>query len=215
MRSLLVARTIAVAFALSQAGCACTDEHTLRTADGRDRTYLVHTPEDLEGPAPIVLVQHGGGGNAKGTREQLGFDALAEEHGFVAVYPNGIGKKFFGRLFGTWNSDNVCCGQAFDEQVDDVAFLSQLIDVVAAEHGGDAEHVFATGISNGGDMSHRLACELSERIDAIVPVGAPAIVDPCTPARPVPTMIIHGTADPCALYDGGEVCGGCCTQDIE
>ncbi|MBI1948704.1 MAG: hypothetical protein HYS27_23660 [Deltaproteobacteria bacterium] len=104
---------------------------------------------------------------------------------------------------------------AHEQGVDDVAFLSQLLDVVAAEHGGNVEHVFATGISNGGDMSHRLACELAERIDAVVPVGAPVVVEPCEPSRPVPVKILHGTADPCALYDGGEVCGGCWTQAIE
>lgn len=202
-------------FALTLGGCVCGDERTMRTADGRDRSYLVYAPPTLTGPAPIVLVLHGGGGNAAGTRESLGFDALADQHGFVAVYPNGIGKRFLGKLFGTWNSDHVCCGQAHEEGVDDVAFLSQLIDVVAAEHGGDAEHVFATGISNGGDMSHRLACELSERIDAVVPVGAPVVIEGCAPTRPVPVKIIHGSADPCALYEGGEVCGGCWTQAIE
>ncbi len=209
----LVVAPVALVAALE--GCACGDEHTLRTADGRDRSYQVHTPQQLDGPAPIVLVLHGGGGNATGTRDSLGFDTLADEHGFVAVYPNGTGKRFFGKLFGTWNSDDVCCGAAHDEGVDDVAFLQQLIDVVATEHGGDAEHVFATGISNGGDMSHRLACELADRIDAIVPVGAPVVIERCAPVRPVPVKIVHGTADPCALYDGGEVCGGCWTQAVE
>jgi polyhydroxybutyrate depolymerase len=189
--------------------CACLEERSIVTPDGRTRTFRVHAPDDVAGSLPIVLVLHGGGGNAEQTQKSLSFDALADDNGFVAVYPEGTGRSVLGTHFGTWNSDEECCGDALENGVDDVAFIDQLIDEVGARFGGDVDHVFATGLSNGGDMSHRLGCELSDRIDAIAPVGAPRVIGTCDPAQPVATMIIHGTDDPCALYDGGDECGGC------
>jgi polyhydroxybutyrate depolymerase len=193
----------------------CSGVHRLRTDDGRVRTFLVHRPEGVTGPLPIVLVLHGGGGNGAQTKKSLSFDRLADEHGFLAVYPDGTGRTVLGKLFGTWNSDEECCGSALAEGVDDVAFIDQLLDELGARHDGDVDHVFVTGLSNGGDMAHRLGCELADRVDAIAPVGAPRVVTPCHPSRPVPTMIVHGTDDPCALYDGGERCGGCFSQALQ
>jgi polyhydroxybutyrate depolymerase len=73
----------------------------------------------------------------------------------------------------------------------------------------DEKRVYATGMSNGGQMSHKLGCDLAGKIAAIAPVGAGMRIDySCNPSKPIPTMIIHGKKDPCALYDGGQ-CGGC------
>jgi polyhydroxybutyrate depolymerase len=210
MRRLLPA--LLVAFAVS--GCDC-EQFSLATADGRTRTYRVHRPVgDAPGPFPIVLVLHGGGGNGQQAQESLSFDTLADANGFVAVYPDGTGRKVLGTLFGTWNSDEECCGSALDEGVDDVGFVNALIDEVGARHDGDVEHVFVAGLSNGGDLAHRLGCELADRIDAVVAVGAPRVIGTCAPTRPVPVLILHGTDDPCALYDGGDQCGGCFSQAL-
>ncbi len=195
--------------------CACLDEHSIITADGRTRTFRVHAPaEHTEGTLPIVLVLHGGGGNALQTEESLSFDELADDNDFLAVYPEGTGRRVLGKRFATWNSDEECCGDALKNGVDDVAFIDQLIDELGAHFDGDTETVFATGLSNGGDMTHRLGCELSERIDAIAPVGAPRVIATCEPTQPVATMIVHGTDDPCALYDGGDDCGGCFSRAL-
>lgn len=192
----------------------CSGEHRLETRDGRVRTFRVHRPKGAAKPLPILFVLHGGGGNAEQTQGSLSFDAVADTHGFLAVYPDGTGRTVLGKLFGTWNSDEECCGEALASGVDDVAFIDQLIDELGARYEGDVERVFVTGLSNGGDMTHRLGCELSARVDAIAPVGAPRVIGSCAPTRPVPTMIVHGTEDPCALYDGGAVCGGCFSRAL-
>jgi polyhydroxybutyrate depolymerase len=205
-----VSRVVAVFVVAALPDCACGDEHAIVTADGRTRTFRVHAPANHDsGALPIVLVLHGGGGNAQQAEESLSFDALADDNDFLAVYPDGTGKRVLGTRFYTWNSDEECCGDALKSGVDDVAFIDQLIDELGANFDGDVDHVFATGLSNGGDMTHRLGCELSDRIDAIAPVSAPRVIATCAPAQPVPAMIVHGTDDPCALYDGGDECGGC------
>lgn len=199
--------------ALSSLGCSA--ERSLKTADGRRRVYRIHVPKGVEKPAPLVLALHGGGGSAEGTQSSLGLDALADEKGFIAVYPEGIGKVTLGKMYATWNSDEQCCGEALKQGVDDVAFISQLIDTLVAEEGVDPARVYATGISNGGAMSHRLGCELAGKLAAIAPTAAPRIVGTCAPSRPVPVMILHGTLDGCAPYEDTLGCGGCFARALE
>jgi polyhydroxybutyrate depolymerase len=141
--------------------------------------------------------------------EVTGLNELSERKGFLAVYPQGTGPEFEnGTVAGAWNA-GVCCGAAMEENVDDVAFFSELLDRLLADFHVDTRRVYATGISNGSQMSFRLACDLAGRIAAIAPTGAPGAHTACAPARPVPVMYFHGTADPCAPYEGGEECGGC------
>lgn len=180
--------------------------------NGAERGVYVHVPENLAGKAdlPVVLVLHGGGGNALGMRDMTGMDSVADKNGFIAVYPEGNASPFIGRLR-TWNG-GACCGYAAKKNLDDVGFISAVIDFLIKEYKIDANRVYATGHSNGGQMSYRLACDLSGRIAAIAPNGGQRVLDHCKPKRPVPVMHIHGTKDPCALYDGGEACGGCFAQ---
>ncbi len=94
-------------------------------------------------------------------------------------------------------------------KIDDVKFFSKMIEELKNKFNIDEKRVYVTGISNGGQMSHRLGYDLSDKIAAIAPVGAPIGIDyECNSSKPVPTMIIHSKKDPCALYDGGQ-CGGC------
>ncbi|MFZ5470257.1 MAG: alpha/beta hydrolase family esterase [Myxococcota bacterium] len=158
---------------------------------------------------------HGGGGNAEDTQNAMGLDAIADAEGFIAVYPNGTGRKVLGKLFATWSSDEQCCGDALKENVDDVAFISLLIDTLVKEQQVDPKRVYATGLSNGGNMSHRLGCELAQKLAAIAPMGALRVLAGCAPSRPVPVMIVHGTADPCASFHDAAVCGGCFSQVLE
>ncbi len=171
-------------------------------AGGRERTYRLHLPPAFDGqrPLPLVLVLHGGGGTAHGVADITGFSAKADKEGFIVVYPNGTGRHP-DRLL-TWNAFN-CCGYALDHNVDDVGFIRALLDKLEAELNIDRKRVFVTGISNGGMMAYRLACELSDRIAAIAPVAGALNGAICNPAVPVSVIIFHGAADKNVLYEGG------------
>lgn len=171
------------------------------TVAGVVRTYLLHVPAAYRSaePSPVVLLLHGGGGRAAGIeRSTGGFSALADRHGFIAVYPDSRG--------GHWDDGR----ETITAHTDDVAFIAALLDALAADYRVDARRVYAAGISNGGMMAMRLACELSGRFAAIATVGAnlpAALAASCRPIRAVPVVMFSGTADPLMPYAGGKVTG--------
>jgi len=170
---------------------------------GRTRSYHLHVPESVRPDVahPLVLVLHGGGGNGFGMSRLSHFDRVADEHGFIAVYPDGV-DAFWADGRGVTDAD--------DQGIDDVGFLMALLDALAARHRVDPARVFAAGISNGGFMAQRLACDHADRIAAIASVGASlpaALADRCRPARPVPALFVHGTEDTFIPYAGGLVTG--------
>jgi polyhydroxybutyrate depolymerase len=173
------------------------------TSGGRTRNYLLHVPPSYDGKSgmALVIVMHGGTGNAKSMAEVSGMSAKADKAGFIAVYPNGTGLISDEKIL-TWNAGN-CCGYALENNVDDVNFIRDLIAGLEKELAIDAARVYATGISNGGMMSYRLACELSEKIAAIAPVAGAMGTADCSPVNPVSLIIFHGTADEHVLYEGG------------
>lgn len=181
--------------------------------DGRSRRYFLYVSErvDRSMPAPVVLNLHGGGGSGPGQLYTTMMDETADRHGFLLVHPEGIPTEGTSDAhpFATWNVGG-CCGTAAAEDVDDVEYIRQLLVHLAERVRVDQARVYATGISNGGMMSYRLACEASEIIAAVAPVAAPAIETPaCTASRAVPVLHIHGTEDPCAYYEGSDACGAC------
>jgi polyhydroxybutyrate depolymerase len=150
---------------------------------------------------PLVLLFHGGGGSG----EQLELrssrmDEVADREGFLVVYPDGTG------LIRTWNAGS-CCGKAVRENTDDVGFVAALLDHLEQSLCLDRRRIYASGMSNGAMMVHRLACEMSSRIAAIAPVAGVDVTSTCTPPRPVPVMQIHGTQDGHVPWTGGEGCG--------
>jgi polyhydroxybutyrate depolymerase len=169
--------------------------------DGRTRTYLAHVPPDYDGhtPLPVVLVFHGGLSNAPMTIRFTGLSEKADQARFLAVYPSGTGR--LSRAL-TWNAGS-CCGYAQHERVDDVAFVRALLDDLAAHFAVDARRIYATGISNGGMMVHRLGAELADRIAAVASVSGPLSIETIHPSRPVSVMHFHGTADEFAPFAGG------------
>lgn len=193
-------------------------QHFLDEADEKSRLYYVYLPKSYDENAvktyPVVLVLHGGGGNARQASEHTNMNALADTEGFIAVYPEGIGKSVLKKKFATWNG-GTCCGQAQKENVDDVAYMGRVLDQLAERYKIDQSRVYATGISNGGIMTHRLACEMSDRIAAVAPIASPGLSPDCQPKRPVPIMLIHGTKDQCTKFEGGESCGGCWQKVIQ
>ncbi|NOY99862.1 MAG: hypothetical protein GXP40_11805 [Chloroflexi bacterium] len=172
------------------------------TVDGRERSYVLHVPPgyDPGQPVPVVLVFHGGGGNAESAIRMTGFNAQADESGFLAVYPNGSGKLEEHLL--TWNGGR-CCGYAQENNVDDVAFVRALLDDLRTVADIDPKRIYATGMSNGGIMSYRLACELADQIAAIGPVAGTQNLDICQPSAPVAVIHFHGTDDQHLPYEGG------------
>ncbi|HEX7364627.1 MAG TPA: PHB depolymerase family esterase [Dehalococcoidia bacterium] len=172
--------------------------------DGRKRSYILHIPPgyDNETKMPLVIVLHGGGGNAENIITTTDFSVKADATGFIVVYPNGTGRFNTDRLL-TWNAGN-CCGYASDNNVDDVAFIRALIDDLLNRLAVDPSRIYASGISNGGMMCYLLACQLSDKIAAIAPVSGAMEMDNCYPTQPVSVIIFHGTADEHVLYYGGK-----------
>ncbi len=186
----------------SVASSAQSLDGRLVTADGRARTYHLHVPGGLsEQAVPLVIALHGGTGSGDQFRRNSGLDELADEHGFVVVYPDGVGVGRTDALR-TWNG-GYCCGQAARDDVDDVSFVRELIDAIAAHYPIDPQRVFAVGHSNGGIMAYRLACELSDRIAAVALQAGSLGVDDCAPEHPVSLLHLHGTADTNHPIDGG------------
>ncbi len=172
---------------------------------GLKRTYLMYVPRKLAKGAPLVLAMHGSDENAAQTRIETGygFDRLADEHGFVVVYPNGYE--------GYWNGCNIVGDYSANKlNIDDVGFLGALADKLIAEIGIDPGRVFATGISRGGSMALRLALEAPSRFRAVAAASESEPVPEnfkCKPTGPGTSsvMIMNGTMDPLVPFDGGEV----------
>jgi polyhydroxybutyrate depolymerase len=198
-RAFVAAVLVAVAVGVS----AETIERTLQVG-GRERSYEIDVPARAEPgrASPAVLVFHGGGGSAAGARTQTRMSAKGAAAGFVVVYPQGSG-GIAGKLK-TWNA-GTCCGWAMQHRVDETAFVAALLDDLPKVVAIDRTRVFATGISNGGMMAYQVACTLADRIAAIAVVAGEmtlASAD-CRPTRPLPVLIIHGSADRNLPFDGG------------
>jgi len=190
---------------------------------GRERTLRIYVPAQASraasaardgrgasaarngggaGPVPLVLVLHGSGGDGGGMEwvSQRGFNRIADREGAVIVYPDGIGKS--------WNDGRPdVSSAAVKESVDDLGWLRALPDALAAFN-IDKKRVYAAGMSNGGLMSLRLACDAADVFAAVAPVVANMSVDlapVCKPARPIPVLIMNGTADPIMPFAGGPV----------
>ncbi len=167
------------------------------TVDGVVRTYRVFVPPALDRsrPAPLVLFLHGGGNSVEDTVRTTGFDRQAADGGFIVAYPEGTRRE--------WNA-GTCCGSAPSRKVDDVGFLTQLLDRLEADYPVDRARVFAAGVSNGAMMAYRLACERADRIGAVASVAGAVVTGDCQPARPVSVLEVHGTEDPLVPYTGGQ-----------
>jgi polyhydroxybutyrate depolymerase len=168
--------------------------------DGRTRNYFVHTPPAHTGkaPLPLVLVLHGATESAENVERLSGMSAKADQENFLVVYPTGTGRL---KNVPTWNA-GACCGYAMENKIDDVAFLRALLEKVEKDYSVDPKRVYAAGISNGGMMSYRLACELSDKFAAISPVEEAQDL-PCHPTSPVSVIVFHGTANHLVPFNGG------------
>lgn len=164
---------------------------------GLDRTYLLLDAHRGAGPAPLVIVLHGGGGSPESMMPR--WTAKARAAGFVVAAPKGIGRK---EKAGTWNAVG-CCGEAATRGVDDIAFVAAVIDDVSRRRAVDPGRIYVAGFSNGGMLTHRVAIALGDRIAAAAVVSG-AMFGNESPARaPVAMLIIHGEKDPAVPFAGG------------
>jgi polyhydroxybutyrate depolymerase len=156
---------------------------------GNDRTYrVVRPPAAAVGkPLPLVLVLHGAFSKAEDAAELTGFDLVSVQAQAVVVYPNADSGRWDATGFGS---------------IDDVLFIRTLIDRLEADYQIDSARVYATGFSNGADMTYRLACQLADRITAVAPVSGTNGTGNCRPARPISVIAFHGTADSNSRYEG-------------
>ena len=170
--------------------------------DGNDRTYLVHLPSQYSNEEiyPLVIAMHGGFGSAENMQNQSRLSIKADAENFIVVYPEGVKGGVLD--IRTWNA-GWCCGYASNSNVDDVGFINALLDTLISHYSIDTTRIYATGMSNGGFMAYRLACELSDRIAAIAPVSASMSLNDCEPSRAVPIIHFHSYSDTNVPYKGG------------
>lgn len=205
---LILALFIAVGFssmALSQSSSETSGKlrtHRFEQDDYR-RRYKLYSPrkaKDLTGPRPLVIVIHGGAGTDRGMMklDKNRWNELADQHGFYVVYPNAVDKLWD---FGEGRTSN-----NLDKRVDDLAYFRRVLDGVSKRKNIDQRRIFATGISRGGQSSYYLACNMPERIRAVMPVAMSLpdfMQDDCRAGPPVGMAIVNGTADPQVPYEGG------------
>jgi|ERR1035437_8103224 polyhydroxybutyrate depolymerase len=164
------------------------------TFDAIVRDYIVHLPTgyNASNKYPLVINMHGLTSSASQQEVYTQMDVVADTGNFIVVYPDGVNNA--------WNG-----GFGVNPTIDDVGFLSAMIDTMKKNFSIDSTKIFSCGLSNGGFMSYRLACELQNKIAAIAPVSG-LMSDStrllCQSNCPVPLMYIHGTADPVVSYNG-------------
>ncbi len=161
---------------------------------GVARRFLIYAPESLESsqPVPVVFSLHGMASNARQQMAMSGWNDIADRDEFLVVYPQALGAPT------RWDA-----GYFAARSTDDVAFLRALADYIAGAYCADPSRLFVNGMSNGGGMTYRLACEASDVFAAFGGVaGAYAARLPCQPERPASFLFFHGTADPIVPYEG-------------
>jgi polyhydroxybutyrate depolymerase len=161
---------------------------------GQERTYRLYVPPDLSLASPVALVVmlHGGFGSAEQAERAYGWNRQADQDGFVVTYPDGFGRA--------WSVGGGCCGESGRDGVDDVGFVTEMVANVGTRVPVDPARIYATGMSNGGMMAYRLACD-STAFAAVAPVAA-TMLGGCPAPQPVSVLHIHGLADERVPFDG-------------
>ena len=173
--------------------------------DGVERTYHIYLPKNFDKatPTPLVFALHGGGGTGMNLAKVISagtLTAAVEARNVILIVPDGIDKRWNDGRPGIFGNDRMH---------DDIGFISTIIDTMIQNYGVDSNRVYATGISNGGLMSIRLAMDLSNKIAAVAPVTAQItkVIQSKVPEFPISILIINGEEDPLVPYNGGCIAG--------
>ena len=171
---------------------------------GLTRTYRVHVPPgyNMAVPAPLLVALHGGSAatDLRANDADYGLVAKSDREGFIAVFPSGFTPG--GGKLATWNAGG-CCGAARGQNVDDVGFIRQVVTNVFRQMSIDRDRIFAAGLSDGGMMAYRLACETPEVFRAVASVAGTDNTRTCAPGNPVSVLHIHAKDDPRVPFAGG------------
>jgi polyhydroxybutyrate depolymerase len=200
MKKAIIALIVLIAAA---GACRAEDWYSAVIHESKRREFKVHAPDSYDGKkfVPLVIVLHGGGGRNTQIERFTGFSRLADKEGFIAVYPQGID--------GQWNDGrDIQQSRAHREKIGDTGFILKMITEIKNKYKINESRIYACGISNGGFMSMRLACELSDRLAAVAVVCAgmtPYLFRNCRPESQISVLLMNGTADPLVPYNGGYV----------
>ncbi|MBV8151946.1 MAG: polyhydroxybutyrate depolymerase [Candidatus Eremiobacteraeota bacterium] len=177
-------------------GAQTTSTERSIAVDGLMRTFLIYRPPNLPSGMhpPLVVVLHGYGSDATAVESRYHWDEQADARGFVVAYPNGTNHG--------WNSGN-CCAEAQRDKIDDVKFLTNMVQAVEASDGIDSHRVYFTGMSNGAHMAYRMACDAAIPIAAIGPVSG-TLDTQCSEPQPTSVLAINGRDDLIVPFKGGK-----------
>lgn len=193
----LLAALLLAGPAVAPAAAAPEDPPGMLTIGGLQRSYLLHVPPGP--PSGVVINLHGAGMTGAQQAGLTNYNAVADQYGFVVAYPDGIDLSW---------ADGRGASIPDRQGVDDVGFLSALIDRLAAQYAVPPGRVFVTGMSAGAFMANRLACDRADLIAAVAPVaGTLGAGVACAPSRPVSVLAIHGTGDEVVPFGGGPMVG--------
>lgn len=198
LRRLLAAGLLVPVLCTAAAGAETSLE-----VDGIERRYILDLPAGTAaGPArPLLIGLHGGFGSGASMRRRFGLDRLVAREGLIAVFPDGVERH--------WNDGRRGTGhRAHADDIDDVRFIRALVAVLSRRHRVDPRRIYVAGVSNGGMMALRLACDAADIVTAVAAVAASMPEDQgsnCRPSQPVAVLLINGTEDPLVPFDGGGV----------
>lgn len=215
----LILRIIGVVFSTISIGCSTSYSESyltqapsqLESSDGftavhhyEQRSYRLYTPNNMpDKKSPLVIVLHGGFGNAEWIEKVLSINPTADRHGFRVAYLNGTeirGPKMKNRR--TWNA-GTCCGRAVRKNVNDVHFISEVIKEIIERHNVDNKSIYLVGHSNGSMMAYRFMCSRPNTVTAMVGIAGPLLLDKCN-AQNVDVLHIHGGKDNHVPSNGGK-----------
>lgn len=162
---------------------------------GQSRSYALFVPKSLptNQDTPLVVMLHGALGTSAQAEEAYNWDAKASEEKFIVAYPEGLNRS--------WVVSEGCCGPSVKKDISDVEFIERMVDDIKNTYSIDERRIYATGISNGGALAYRLACDTT--MFASVGVVAANLLGDCPSPSPISIMHIHGLADQTFPYAGG------------